>query len=76
VANGLGCPNLAELHKILPSFGENRTGWYLWELMIGVDQTRHQWPNSPPVVDEVVFQGLLSDAVRLTRASAQLDTRV
>ncbi len=55
----LGRPNHGELREILPLFNESRIGWYLWELMIGADQTRYQWPNSPPVADEVVFQGLL-----------------
>ena len=55
----LGRPNHGELHEILPLFNENRFGWYLWELMIGSDQTRYQWPTSPPVADEIVFQGLL-----------------
>jgi hypothetical protein len=55
----LGRPNHGELHEILPLFDESRIGWYLWELMIGADQTRYQWPNSPPADDEIVFQGLL-----------------
>jgi hypothetical protein len=55
----LGRPNHGELHEILPLFDQHGFGWYLWELMIGADQTRHQWPHSPPVVDDVVFQGLL-----------------
>jgi hypothetical protein len=55
----LGRPNHGQLHEILPLFNEGRIGWYLWELMIGADQTRYQWPNSPPVADEIVFQGLL-----------------
>jgi hypothetical protein len=55
----LGRPNHGELHEILPVFNEHRIGWYLWELMIGADQTRYQWPNSPPAADEIVFQGLL-----------------
>jgi hypothetical protein len=55
----LGRPNHGELHEILPLFEENGVGWYLWELMIGADQTRYQWPHSPPVADDVVFQGLL-----------------
>jgi hypothetical protein len=59
VTEALGRPQHGELHEILPLFDANRIGWYLWELMIGLDQTRHQWPNSPPVADEVVFQGLL-----------------
>jgi hypothetical protein len=55
----LGRPNNGELHEILPLFIERGIGWYLWELMIGVDQTRYQWPDAPPVDDTVVFQGLL-----------------
>jgi hypothetical protein len=55
----LGRPNHGELHEILPLFNQNRIGWYLWELMIGADQTRYQWPNSPAAADEIVFQGLL-----------------
>jgi hypothetical protein len=55
----LGRPNHGELHEILPVFRESRIGWYLWELMIGADQTRYQWPNAPPAADEIVFQGLL-----------------
>ncbi len=38
---------------------EHRIGWYLWELMIGVDQTRYQWPGSPHAAETIVFQGLL-----------------
>ena len=55
----LGRPNHGELHEILPLFAEHRIGWYLWELMIGADQTRHQWPHAPPAAEEIVFQGLL-----------------
>jgi hypothetical protein len=55
----LGRPNHGDLHEILPLFNESRIGWYLWELMIGADQTRYQWANSPPVADDIVFQGLL-----------------
>jgi hypothetical protein len=55
----LGRPNHGELHEILPFFDEHGIGWYLWELMIGADQTRYQWPGAPPVADDVVFQGLL-----------------
>jgi hypothetical protein len=72
----LGRPNHGELHEILPLFNESRIGWYLWELMIGADQTRYQWPNSPRVDDEIVFQGLLypdgtpysEDEMKLIRA--------
>jgi plasmid stabilization system protein ParE len=55
----LGRPNHGELHELLPFFDENGIGWYLWELMIGADQTRYQWAGSPPAPEEVVFQGLL-----------------
>jgi hypothetical protein len=55
----LGRPNNGELDEILPIFKERGIGWYLWELMIGADQTRYQWPDSPSVPDEIVFQGLL-----------------
>lgn len=55
----LGRPNHGELQEIIPLFGRHGIGWYLWELMIGVNQTRYQWPDSPPVSDEIVFQGLL-----------------
>ncbi len=55
----LGRPNHGELHEILPLFHESGIGWYLWELMIGADQARYQWPNSPPVAEGIVFQGLL-----------------
>lgn len=55
----LGRPNHGELHEILPLFAERRIGWYLWELMIGDDQTRFQWPHAPPASEDVVFQGLL-----------------
>jgi len=55
----LGRPNHGELHELLPFFGEHGIGWYLWELMIGADQTRYQWPGSPPAPEEIVFQGLL-----------------
>jgi hypothetical protein len=73
----LGRPNHGELHEILPLFEEHGIGWYLWELMIGADQTRYQWPHSPPVADDVVFQGLLypdetpysDDELQLIRAS-------
>jgi hypothetical protein len=73
----LGRPNHGELHEILPLFEENGIGWYLWELMIGADQTRYQWPHSPAVAGDVVFQGLLypdgtpysDDEVELIRAS-------
>lgn len=54
----LGRPNHGEVHEILPLFERHRIGWYLWELMIGADQTRYQWPGSEPAGD-VVFQGLL-----------------
>jgi hypothetical protein len=54
----LGRPNHGELHEILPLFEDNGIGWYLWELMIGADQARYQWPHSP-AADGVVFQGLL-----------------
>lgn len=75
----LGRPNHGELHEILPLFEQTRIGWYLWELMIGANQTRYQWPNSPPVADDVVFQGLLhpdgtpyrKDEVELIRAQAR-----
>jgi hypothetical protein len=59
VTEALGWPNHGEPHEILPLFNENRIGWHLWELMIGADQTRYQWPDSPKVADEIVFQGLL-----------------
>jgi plasmid stabilization system protein ParE len=55
----LGRPNHGEVDEILPLFQEHHVGWYLWELMIGADQTRYQWPGSPPAAEEVVFQGLL-----------------
>ncbi|MGZ4419419.1 MAG: hypothetical protein ACXVRV_14780, partial [Gaiellaceae bacterium] len=74
----LGRPNNGELHEILPVFTERQIGWYLWELMIGADQTRYQWPDAPPVDDAIVFQGLLfpdgtpysADEVELIRATA------
>jgi hypothetical protein len=59
VTEAHGRPNHGELQELLPFFTENRIGWYLWELMIGVDQTRYQWPNSPAAANDVVFQGLL-----------------
>ncbi len=59
VTEALGWPNHGELHEILPLFAEHRIGWYLWELMIGVDQTRYQWPGSPHAAETIVFQGLL-----------------
>ena len=55
----LGRPNNGELDEILPLFRESGIGWYLWELMIGADQTRYQWPDSPRAPEEIVFQGLL-----------------
>ena len=75
----LGRPNHGELREILPLFAAHRIGWYLWELMIGVDQTRYQWPGSPPVAEDVVFQGLLYpdgtpysvDEAELIRAQAR-----
>jgi len=74
----LGRPNHGELQEILPLFSEHGIGWYLWELMIGADQTRYQWPDSPPAVDDIVFQGLLypdgtpyrGDEAQLIRAQA------
>ena len=75
----LGRPNHGEVDEILPLFREGRVGWYLWELMIGADQTRFQWPGSPPLADDVVFQGLLYpdgtpysvDEAELIRAQAR-----
>jgi len=55
----LGRPNHGEVQEILPVFQEHRIGWYLWELMIGADQTRYQWPGAAAAPDEIVFQGLL-----------------
>jgi hypothetical protein len=55
----LGRPNHGELYEILPFFAEHRIGWYVWELMIGADQTRYQWPDSPSAPGDVVFQGVL-----------------
>jgi hypothetical protein len=55
----LGRPNNGELDEILPFFHEHGIGWFLWELMIGPDQTRYQWPGSPSAPVEVAFQGLL-----------------
>jgi plasmid stabilization system protein ParE len=79
----LGRPNHGELSEILPLFTENEIGWYLWELMIGADQTRYQWPSSPRVADDIVFQGLLypdgtpyrRDEVELIRAPASARVR-
>jgi plasmid stabilization system protein ParE len=59
VTEALGRPNHGELDEILPLFNQNGIGWYLWELMIGADQTRYQWPDSAQAADEIVFQGLL-----------------
>jgi hypothetical protein len=75
----LGRPNHGELDEILPLFAAHRIGWYLWELMIGVDQTRYQWPDAPPAPAEIVFQGLLypdgtpyrDDEAELIRAQAR-----
>lgn len=78
----LGRPNHGELEEILPLFSENGIGWYLWELMIGADQTRYQWPDSPSASEEIVFQGLLYpdgtpyreaelEAIRAHRASVR-----
>jgi len=55
----LGRPNHGELVELLPLFRGAGIGWYLWELMIGADQTRYQWPGSEPVAHDIVFQGLL-----------------
>ena len=59
VTEALGRPNHGELDEILPFIADRGVGWYLWELMIGADQTRYQWPGSPAEPEEVVFQGLL-----------------
>jgi hypothetical protein len=75
----LGRPNHGELEEILPLFGKLGVGWYLWELMIGADQTRYQWPDAPPAPDDLVFQGLLYpdgrpyryDEAQLIRAQAR-----
>jgi plasmid stabilization system protein ParE len=74
----LGRPNHGELEEIVPLFARHRIGWYLWELMIGADQTRYQWPDAPPAPTGTVFQGLLypdgrpyrEDEARLLRAQA------
>jgi hypothetical protein len=55
----LGRPDHGELEEVLPLLADESIGWYLWELMIGADQTRYQWPLAPPVDEDVVFQGLL-----------------
>lgn len=55
----LGRPNHGDVAEILPLFRRESIDWYLWELMIGADQTRYQWPGAAPVADDVVFQGLL-----------------
>ena len=55
----LGRPDHGELSEILPLFRESRIGWYLWELMIGADQTKYQWPHAAAVTEDMVFQGLL-----------------
>ncbi len=55
----LGRPNHGELHETLPLFAEHKIGWYLWELMIGVNQTRYQWAHAPTAPEDVVFQGVL-----------------
>jgi hypothetical protein len=75
----LGRPNHGELHELLPLFAEHRIGWYFWELMIGVNQTRYQWRNTAAAADDIVFQGLLfpdgtpyrEDEVRLIRSYAE-----
>lgn len=54
----IGRPNHGEFHEILPLCKQYGFGWYFWELMIGVNQTRFQWPNQPPAPNDV-FQGLL-----------------
>lgn len=69
----LGRPNHGELYEILPLFDEHGVGWYLWELMIGADQTRYQWPHSSPVAEDVVFQGLLyPDGTPYSREEVEL----
>jgi hypothetical protein len=78
----LGRPNHGELEEILPLFSKSRIGWYLWELMIGADQTRYQWPNAPSAPDDIVFQGLIypdgtpfrDGEAELIRAQAQRRT--
>ena len=55
----LGRPNHGELHQVIPFLRKHKIGWYIWELMIGVDQTRYQWPGQPEVDEKIVFQGLL-----------------
>src|SRR5262249_1631442 len=44
----LGRPDHGEVHEVLPLFARHGIGWYLWELMIGADPTRYQWPGEPP----------------------------
>lgn len=76
----LGRPNHGELHKILPLFREHEIGWYFWELMIGVNQTRYQWANASTAPESVVFQGLLypdgtpysQDEINILRSSCTL----
>jgi hypothetical protein len=83
VTEALGRPNHGELHEILPLFAESRFGWYVWELMIGADQTRYQWPTSPAAAPDIVFQGLIypdgspyrEAEAELIRAQAGLDCR-
>jgi hypothetical protein len=78
VTEALGRPHHGELDELLPFFQEQGLGWYLWELMIGADQTRYQWPGSQPASEDIVFQGLVypdgapyrSDEVELIRAAA------
>ncbi len=55
----LGRPNHGELAEMLPLLRQHRVGWYFWELMIGVNQTRYQWQHAPKVEDEIYFQGVL-----------------
>jgi hypothetical protein len=72
----LGRPNHGELDEILPVFREHDIGWFLWELMIGADQTRHQWQDSPSAPESVVFQGLLyPDGTPYRESEAELIRR-
>ncbi len=55
----LGRPNHGELAEMLPLLRQHGIGWYFWELMIGVNQTRYQWLHAPAAPEEIYFQGVL-----------------
>ena len=45
-----------------PILRENQIGWYFWELMIGINQTRYQWSHAPAAPADIFFQSVLYPA--------------